>query len=579
MPILSEEDLERFRTKVCSLASSMRCDFGVERCNYSHNLYWARRCPFYLRDSSILRYIPACCPDVELGPGSAILKNTCPRGNNCAFAHSLEEMHYHPLVYKTQMCAQYREGNCRTYYCHMVHGLAEYRVPRDFVLPRKRGLIIPHFEHVTLVDNIRNFQGGASSCGYLRDKQYLKIDQDIRKSLLPTGFLHTSQPSPNNYNTAPGQLPCIFQVYSTDHGGHYGSPSVPRSHVPLYSGRPFPNTGSPPGIGVVRHMPSKESLLDPLSCDSVRSDSGEKLNTIRWTEDMVESGSGATSSKLNGSSRFALMFPEEQSNKINIKREAEEMLQRIGDYGGCMRVTSRMEESTNSMGDGTSPWFDRSVNAVISSAGGHTPKNTITNLDTMFQSSLEESKSVHSEAADVNSPTSSKSQLSNPFGCPNVIRNVSGWKGTSPFPRSLSLQCVSEEGGVNDDDSNKEINPSLLEYVYHTVSQQCDLIASKCVQTSNNRANLNSICSDAHNLWQLLVSIQTLLYEGEVGSSMETAGNYHRGRADTMERQWSDVDSFYCDLVDAYESENAKTTTIGSSVPDDSVQCSGNYQQ
>ncbi|EKX73902.1 conserved hypothetical protein [Theileria equi strain WA] len=169
MPILSEEDLERFRTKVCTLASSMKCDFGVERCNYSHNIYWARRCPFYLRDSSILRYVPACCPDVELGEGTTVLRNSCPRGNNCSFAHSLEEVYYHPLVYKTEVCKDYRLGKCKTYYCHLVHGLAEIRIPKQYVIPKKGNLNIPSYPNVTMVDNIRSFHSETGNF-HQRDK-------------------------------------------------------------------------------------------------------------------------------------------------------------------------------------------------------------------------------------------------------------------------------------------------------------------------------------------------------------------------------------------------------------------------
>ncbi|XP_953963.1 uncharacterized protein TA05800 [Theileria annulata] len=182
MPILSEEDLERFRTKVCTLASSMKCDFGVERCNYSHNLYWARRCPFYLRDSSILRYIPQCCPDVELGEGTTVIRNSCPRGNNCSFAHSYEEIHYHPLVYKTEVCKDYRLGKCKTYYCHLVHGLAEYRVPKQYVLPKKVGLDIPEFAHVRMVDNIKSITSGNVSVGcFQKDKGNKSAEKSLSK--------------------------------------------------------------------------------------------------------------------------------------------------------------------------------------------------------------------------------------------------------------------------------------------------------------------------------------------------------------------------------------------------------------
>ncbi|EDO07310.1 uncharacterized protein BBOV_IV009560 [Babesia bovis T2Bo] len=572
MPILSEEDLERFRTKVCSLASSMRCDFGVERCNYSHNLYWARRCPFYLRDSSILRYIPACCPDVELGPGSAILKNTCPRGNNCAFAHSLEEMNYHPLVYKTKMCAQYREGNCRTYYCHLVHGLAEYRVPRDYVLPRKRGINIPQFEHVTMVDNIRNSQGNVNSCGYLRDKS-LKMEHELRNSILPGGLMNRSQPS-QQFNMSQPQLPCNFQAYNNGQGE--SKPNAYVTHNPSHAYSGYHNPASfQRGVLATGTIYKNESLMDSIGCDASKGEPCEKLNTIHWTEDVIESLNKSTANELKTSSQYSNSFSEDHKGESCVKGNIEKgkLANKVKDYAAQLQVTNSVEDPKEGINEAPSRWYDNNSNMVTASEG-RTPKNSITNMETMFQTPREECDAFNSAAANDNSPCSTMSQIYNRFGCPNVVRNISGWKTNSPIPRSLSLQCVSEEGANSEDNNHKDINNNLLEYVYHTVSQQCELIAGKCVQTPNNKANLQSICNDAHSLWQLLLSIQTLLYESDSNSTVDTADPCQVNHsADIVERQWSDVDSFYCDLVDAYESENTHTSTICTNATDDSVKC------
>ena len=120
--MLSEEELERFRTKFCVLARGPggSCDFGVEKCNYSHNQHWTRRCPIYLKDTSALRYLPLLCPSVKLGPGDTVSENVCQRGNICPFSHSKEEIIYHPLIYKTAMCEAHLRGGCNMYYCWKV---------------------------------------------------------------------------------------------------------------------------------------------------------------------------------------------------------------------------------------------------------------------------------------------------------------------------------------------------------------------------------------------------------------------------------------------------------------------------
>lgn len=138
-PLLSDEDLQRFRTKPCQrLKSCKGCDFGESRCQYSHNGFWNRRSPFYVnsKDSGNLRYIARFCPDIRLsGEHHRIEENSCLRGGGCPFAHSGEERLYHPQFYKTEPCNAFREGECGTYYCPFVHGLAEKREIKKYSLP------------------------------------------------------------------------------------------------------------------------------------------------------------------------------------------------------------------------------------------------------------------------------------------------------------------------------------------------------------------------------------------------------------------------------------------------------------
>eukprot|EP00923_Selenidium_pygospionis_P019696 GHVN01034354.1.p1 GENE.GHVN01034354.1~~GHVN01034354.1.p1 ORF type:complete len:608 (-),score=116.38 GHVN01034354.1:185-2008(-) len=148
-PFLSEDDLHRFRTKPCRREKQKGCEFGRNRCQYSHNDYWPRRCPFYLTDRSALRYLPYTCPQIKLGDNDLIVHNACDRGGHCPFAHSWEEVLYHPLFYKTSICKLFHQGECECYYCPYVHGLAEHRlITRTYTLPYTRGILLPSHPNV-----------------------------------------------------------------------------------------------------------------------------------------------------------------------------------------------------------------------------------------------------------------------------------------------------------------------------------------------------------------------------------------------------------------------------------------------
>ncbi|OEH74121.1 zinc finger domain-containing protein [Cyclospora cayetanensis] len=174
-PLLSEEDLFRFRTKSCRRLSSGGCDFGLARCQYSHNKWWNRRCPVYVSDHSFIRYVQLICPKVHLPKhvkgsqdgaldglhdgersqeGSFKFTSTCERGWECPFAHSREEALYHPLFYKTVQCQRFLRGSCSMYYCPFIHGPSERRHPKTYRLPFTAGIPIPKLPNVLVVPHI-----------------------------------------------------------------------------------------------------------------------------------------------------------------------------------------------------------------------------------------------------------------------------------------------------------------------------------------------------------------------------------------------------------------------------------------
>ncbi|XP_053991614.1 uncharacterized protein LOC128883367 [Hylaeus volcanicus] len=139
--VMKDNDLARFRTKLCQRYFSGSCEFNG-RCQYSHSeMQQRRRCPFLLLNKEplvVLRYIPVLCEDIKV---------ECFRGVGCSFAHSEEEILFHPLIYKQKLCAKYHQcvtqkqcpsgtsqsnltcsnGGCDLYYCPFVHELSEKR--------------------------------------------------------------------------------------------------------------------------------------------------------------------------------------------------------------------------------------------------------------------------------------------------------------------------------------------------------------------------------------------------------------------------------------------------------------------
>jgi serine/threonine protein kinase len=107
---LLQEDLSKFRVRFCErLLQFGECVFGC-KCQYSHDLRWRRRSP------NKCNYEPVLCADCVFYQDD--IKVLCEKGINCPCAHSIEEIFYHPRIYKTAKCPN---NECLLYYCPFYH--------------------------------------------------------------------------------------------------------------------------------------------------------------------------------------------------------------------------------------------------------------------------------------------------------------------------------------------------------------------------------------------------------------------------------------------------------------------------
>ncbi|KAH8740005.1 hypothetical protein FG386_000832 [Cryptosporidium ryanae] len=236
--LLSVEELTRFRTKLCKRSLKDGCDFGPLRCQYSHNVYWPRRCPFYLSDPSALRYIPDICPDITiLDQSSGKIVSMCNRGGYCPFAHSIEEVIYHPLRYKTEICTAFQKGECKIYYCHLIHGLAERRPSKNYTLPFTKGIDLTKYPNVALVDKTSSEISNAKNTGFmqnqLRIKEFLEpeiiydiyLDGNAKKESSFLSDIHTYNPHMSSFFDFRFKPGLLINSNKTDYiwSKHFGS--------------------------------------------------------------------------------------------------------------------------------------------------------------------------------------------------------------------------------------------------------------------------------------------------------------------------------------------------------------------
>lgn len=106
--VLPQKKLVLFRTKRCErLLADGHCNFG-NLCDYSHDNGWLRRNP------EKHGYEPRLCANFRQG---------CQAGVHCHFAHSLDEVLFHPQLYKTTLCREQCDGGR----CPFAHGQRELR--------------------------------------------------------------------------------------------------------------------------------------------------------------------------------------------------------------------------------------------------------------------------------------------------------------------------------------------------------------------------------------------------------------------------------------------------------------------
>jgi len=99
---MDHDELNKFRTTWCC----KRYDHNHALCRFAHvetNQGWLRRNP------AIVEYSDIMCPHTTVikSSSNALVGchlNTCPDGVNCKYAHSKEEIDYHPKRYKTVLC-------------------------------------------------------------------------------------------------------------------------------------------------------------------------------------------------------------------------------------------------------------------------------------------------------------------------------------------------------------------------------------------------------------------------------------------------------------------------------------------
>ncbi|KAH0478435.1 MAG: hypothetical protein KVP17_000519 [Porospora cf. gigantea B] len=140
---LKPDELLKFRTNYCEplvashpgkrLLQSGICRFAGS-CQYSHTSEWCRRDLVGVGSRSHqtrTNYCARLCSHVRLdGEGIvSVALSTCEAGKCCPFAHTLEEVFYHPDVYKTLPCSKVMEHpfQCDREYCPFAHSPEELR--------------------------------------------------------------------------------------------------------------------------------------------------------------------------------------------------------------------------------------------------------------------------------------------------------------------------------------------------------------------------------------------------------------------------------------------------------------------
>jgi hypothetical protein len=133
---MCSEELAKFRSTWCA----KRYDHDHDLCGFAHievNGGWLRRNPLiYSYKDEMCQFISTAV-DETIGPSHFFL-NECPKGIHCEYAHSMEEIVYHPNCYKTKVCTSLysQSRGCRTGdVCPNLH-------PPDITKPMRKSEIL-----------------------------------------------------------------------------------------------------------------------------------------------------------------------------------------------------------------------------------------------------------------------------------------------------------------------------------------------------------------------------------------------------------------------------------------------------
>ena len=110
---------------------------GIEKCQHFHNKGSQRR-PVFGPDE-VLSYLPVPCqgglPIKDLGI------RDCKSGDKCLYAHTQNEIVYHPLVYRTIKC---EDKDCLKDFCPSYHNTSDCRTVLSLLnSPKPQQLISP----------------------------------------------------------------------------------------------------------------------------------------------------------------------------------------------------------------------------------------------------------------------------------------------------------------------------------------------------------------------------------------------------------------------------------------------------
>lgn len=119
--------IQNYCVKQCSLGSQCR-----SYCIDMHHYTERRRNPYSQssRDGSFA-YQPQICSSINIDVqpnGSTQIEGKCSKGDSCLFAHTLNEVRFHPLKFKMSLCADFiASGQCKNIVCHQAHFQHELR--------------------------------------------------------------------------------------------------------------------------------------------------------------------------------------------------------------------------------------------------------------------------------------------------------------------------------------------------------------------------------------------------------------------------------------------------------------------